>query len=71
VANYGVYRTHTTTEGEPMEIDWKDWAMAITTAAVATLIATGHGQIVIDLIASTGIATADSLTWLIAQGAAS
>lgn len=52
-----------------MEIDWKDWAMAITTAAVATLIATGHGQIVIDLIASTGIATADSLTWLIAQGA--
>lgn len=52
-----------------MEIDWKDWVMAITTAAVATLIATGHGQIVIDLIASTGIATADSLTWLLAQGA--
>jgi hypothetical protein len=53
-----------------MEIDWKDWAMAIITAAVATLIATGHGQIVIDLIASTGIATTDGLTWLIAQGAA-
>lgn len=52
-----------------MEIDWKDWAMAITTAAVATLLSTGHGQIVIDLIASTGIATADSLTWLLAQGA--
>jgi hypothetical protein len=65
-----VFRTHTTTEGEPMEIDWKDWAMAIITAAVATLIATGHGQIVIDLIASTGIATTDGLTWLIAQGAA-
>lgn len=52
-----------------MELTWKDWALAIATAAVVTLLATGHGQVVIDLIASTGIATADSLTWLLAQGA--
>lgn len=53
-----------------MEMNWKTWTLTIATASAATLLATGNGQILIDLIASTGIATADSLTWLIAQGAA-
>lgn len=52
-----------------METNWKTWTLTLASAAAATLIATGNGQILIDLIASTGIATADTMTWLIAQGA--
>jgi hypothetical protein len=54
-----------------MDTTWKTWTLTIASAAVATLLATGNGQIVIDVVAATGIATADGLTWLIAQGAAS
>lgn len=50
-------------------MNWKTWTMTIASAGVATLLATGNGHILVDLIASTGIATADSLSWLIAQGA--
>ena len=52
-----------------MEPTWKTWTLTIASAAVATLLATGNGQVLVDLIASTGIATTDGLTWLIAQGA--
>lgn len=52
-----------------MEGTWKNWALTLTTAAAVTLVATGNGQILVELVASTGIATADGLTWLLAQGA--
>jgi hypothetical protein len=52
-----------------METSWKNWTLTIATAAAATLLATGNGQVLIELVASTGIATADGLAWLIAQGA--
>jgi hypothetical protein len=52
-----------------MEPTWRTWTLTIGSAVVATLLATGNGQVLIDLIASTGIVTADGLTWLLAQGA--
>jgi hypothetical protein len=52
-----------------VESSWKNWTLTIATAAAVTLLATGNGQILIDLVASTGIATADGLAWLLAQGA--
>ena len=52
-----------------MELSLKSWTLTIAAAAAATLLATGNGQVIIDLIVSTGIATADGLTWLLAQGA--
>lgn len=53
-----------------MDTSWKSWTLATLATTAATLFATGNGQIIIEIIASTGIATADGLTWLIAQGAA-
>lgn len=52
-----------------METSWRNWALTIGAAGAATLLASGNGQVIIDLVASTGIATADGLTWLLAQGA--
>ena len=52
-----------------METNWKTWTLTIATAGAVTLLATGNGHILVDMIAATGIATADSLTWLISQGA--
>ena len=70
VANYVGYRTHITHgRGTAADTSWKNWTLTITTAAAATLLATGNGQVLIELVASTGIATADGIAWLIAQGA--
>lgn len=52
-----------------MDTSWKSWTLTALATTAATLLATGNGQIIIDVIASTGIATVDGLTWLIAQGA--
>jgi 16S rRNA C967 or C1407 C5-methylase (RsmB/RsmF family) len=54
-----------------VENTWQNWTLTLVSAAVALLLATGNGHVVIDVVAATGVATAEGLTWLLAQGAAS
>lgn len=49
-----------------MDTSWKGWGLTIGSAAVATLIATGHEQVVVDAVTNAGfivvwILTADVL----------
>jgi hypothetical protein len=52
-----------------VDTSWRNWILTLAAAAAATLLATGNGHVIVDLVASTGIATADGLIWLLAQGA--
>jgi hypothetical protein len=44
-----------------MDTSWKNWALTIGSAAAATLIATGHEEIVIDAVTATG----DVVVWVL------
>jgi hypothetical protein len=44
-----------------MDTSWKSWTLTIGSAAVATMIATGHEQIVVDAVTTAG----DVAVWVL------